>query len=64
MNVYNAVEDAYLTLNGQYIANLSDARMIVREEVKVENMLFYRKKRTDWNKKTRAEFYYGAIHIR
>ena len=38
MNVYDAVEDAYLTLNGQYIASLSDARMIVREEVKVENM--------------------------
>jgi hypothetical protein len=38
MNVYDAVEDAYLTLNGQYIASLSDARMIVREEAKVENM--------------------------
>jgi len=38
MNVYDAVEDAYLTLNGQYIASLSDVRMIVREEVKVENM--------------------------
>jgi hypothetical protein len=37
MNVYDAVEGAYLTLNGQCVANLSDARFIVREEVKVEN---------------------------
>jgi hypothetical protein len=31
------VDEAYLILNGQYIANLSDARFIVREEVKLEN---------------------------
>jgi hypothetical protein len=37
MNAYDAVEDAYLTLNRQYVANLSDVRFIVREEVKVEN---------------------------
>ncbi len=39
MNVYDAVEDARLKLNGLYIASLSDTRIIVREEViKVENM--------------------------
>lgn len=37
MNVYSAVEDAYLTLNRQYVANLSNVRFIVREEVIVDN---------------------------
>lgn len=38
MNVYDAVEDARLKMNGQYVASLSDTRIIVREEVKVEDM--------------------------
>ncbi len=38
MNVYDTVEDVRLKMNGQYVASLSDMRMIVREEVKVEDM--------------------------
>ncbi len=38
MNVYNAVEDAYLTFNKQHVANLSDVRFIVRKEVIRDNM--------------------------
>ena len=37
MDVYDAVEDARLKMNGQYVASLSDMWMIVREEVKVED---------------------------
>jgi hypothetical protein len=54
MNLYNAVVGAYLTLNRQYVANLSDVRFIVREEVKVENTYSIGKsERTDMKKHVR-----------